>query len=142
MKPIAVLASVFAALALAACGGGGKSESEKAQDTVCNARADISKQINTLKGLSVSTANLAQVESSLRAIDRDLQQITAAQGDLKGDRKREVQQANQEFVNQIKNIASTMTTAGSLSQAKQQATAALQQLATVYEQTFAKITCS
>jgi hypothetical protein len=141
MRPLVVAGFLLAVVALAACGGG-KSKSEKAQDSVCKARDDISKQVDTLKGLTLSTATLGQIQTSLQAIDDDLKQIKDAQGDLKGERKSEVQQANQTFLNSIKNIASTLTTSGSLSQAKDQATAALRQLATAYQQTFAKVSCS
>ena len=139
MKLSAALACVVALFALSACGG--KSKDQKAQDTVCNARADISKQIDTLKGLTISTTTLDQIQTSLKAIDSDLKQIKDAQGDLKGTRKTEIQQANQAFLAQIKNIASTLAASKSLSQAQQQATAALQQLGAAYQQTLAKINC-
>ena len=134
-----VLALVLATLGVAACGG--KSKQQKAQDQVCNARADISKQVNTLKGLTVSTATTSQISSSLQAIGNDLNTIKNAQKDLSSDRKKQIQAANQAFTNSIKSIASSLGSSLSLGNAKAQLSAALQQLATSYQQTFAKITC-
>jgi hypothetical protein len=83
-------------LGLAACGGG-TSKSEKASDQVCSARSDTSKQVTTLKGLTLSAASADQITKSLQAIGDDLTQIKNAQGDLKPDRKKQVQSANQAF---------------------------------------------
>ena len=134
-----VLVLVLASLGLVACGG--KSKQQKAQDQVCAARSDISKQVNTLKGLTLSTATTSQISNSLQAIGNDLNKIKNAQKDLSSQRKKEVQAANQAFENSIKSIASTLGSTTSLSAAKSQLSAALQGLATSYQQTFAKISC-
>ena len=139
MRPVA-LALALAALGLAACGGGDSKE-EKASNQVCDARADIQKQVNTLKGLTISTATTSQITKSLNAIGDDLAKIKDAQGDLNDERKKEVQQANKDFESSVKSIASDLGTATSLSDAKSQLSAALQKIATSYEQTFAKIDC-
>ncbi|TML06616.1 MAG: hypothetical protein E6G41_06490 [Actinobacteria bacterium] len=142
MRPVAVLVAVFLALAVVACGGGGgKSKQDKAQAQVCSARDDIAKQVDTLKGLTLSTATVNQVQTSLKAIDDDLKQIKDSSGDLSSGRKSELQQANQEFVSKVNEIASSLVKSTSLSQARSQAKAALQQLATAYQQTFAKFSC-
>jgi uncharacterized protein YgfB (UPF0149 family) len=142
MKPILVLAAA-GALALGGCGGGSSSSSKQddAKAEVCDARADISKQVDTLKGLTVSAATLDQIQTSLKAIDSDLKKISGAAGDLKGDDKSQLQQANKEFVTQINNIASSLVKSTSLSQAQSQAKDALSQLADAYKQTFAKFSC-
>jgi hypothetical protein len=142
MKPILVLAAA-GALALGGCGGGSSSSSKQddAKAQVCDARADISKQVDTLKGLTVSAATLDQIQTSLKAIDSDLKKISGAAGDLKGDDKSQLQQANKEFVTQINNIASSLVKSTSLSQAQSQAKDALSQLADAYKQTFAKFSC-
>jgi membrane-bound lytic murein transglycosylase B len=142
MKPILVLAAA-GALALGGCGGGSSSSSKQddAKAQVCDARADISKQVDTLKGLTVSAATLDQIQTSLKAIDSDLKTIAGAAGDLKGDDKSQLQQANKEFVTQINNIASSLVKSTSLSQAQSQAKDALSQLADAYKQTFAKFSC-
>ena len=94
MKPILVLAAA-GALALSGCGGSSSSsKQDDAKAQVCDARADISKQVDTLKGLTVSAATLDQIQTSLKAIDSDLKKIAGAAGDLKGDDKSQLQQAN------------------------------------------------
>ena len=142
MKPMLVLAAA-GALALGGCGGGSSSSSKQddAKAQVCDARADISKQVDTLKGLTVSAATLDQIQTSLKAIDSDLKKISGAAGDLKGDDKSQLQQANKEFVTQINNIASSLVKSTSLSQAQSQAKDALSQLSDAYQQTFAKFSC-
>jgi hypothetical protein len=142
MRPATVLLAVLVALALGACGGGsGSSKEDKAKQQVCSARADMAKQVDALKGLTLSTATLATVQTSLKAIDDDLKKIKDAAGDLSGDNKSQLQKANQEFVTKVNSIASSLLKTSSLSQAQSQATAALQQLADAYQQTFAKFSC-
>ena len=80
-----LLALVAAVLVLAACG---ESKEDKAMKSVCNARADISKQIDHLKSLTPTTATIEGVQSSLTSIGKDLSTIKDAQGDLTGDRHR------------------------------------------------------
>jgi hypothetical protein len=142
MRPATVLLAVLFALALGACGGGsGSSKEDKAKQQVCSAREDMAKQVDTLKGLTLSTATLDTVQTSLKAIDDDLKKIKDATGNLSGDNKSQLQKANQEFVSKVNSIASSLLKTSSLSQAQSQATAALQQLADAYQQTFAKFSC-
>ena len=84
---------------------------------MCSARADISKQVDTLKGLTVSTATTDQIRTSLQAIRADLAKITDAHGDLSGQRKQQIP-ANQAFSSQVKSIASKLGTSLSLSSAQ------------------------
>jgi hypothetical protein len=143
MRPAAVLLVVLVAFALGACGGSGSgsSKQDKAKQQVCSARDDMAKQVDTLKGLTLSTATLDTVQTSLKAIDDDLTKIKDATGDLSGDTKSQLQKANQEFVTKVNSIASSLLKTSSLNQAQSQATAALQQLADAYQQTFAKFSC-
>jgi multidrug resistance efflux pump len=129
------------ALGLAACGGGDSSKEDKASSQVCDARADIEKQVNTLKNLTISTATTDQITKSLQAIGDDLTKIKDARGDLSSDRKQEVEQANKDFESSVKGIASDLGTSTSLSDAKTKLSSALDDLATSYQQTFAKINC-
>ena len=138
-RSLVILTALAASVTLAACGG--DSKEEKAQNQVCDARADISKQVDTLKGLTISTATVDQVQKSLQAIMDDLSQIAKAQGDLAGDRKDEVQQANKAFANQVQDIVANLGKSLSLSNAGTQLQSGLQQLAGAYEDTFAKVDC-
>lgn len=139
MKPTAALALLVVVLGLAACGG--DSKETKAKNQVCDARDDIAKQVDTLAGLTVSTATVDQVQTSLKAIGDDLTKITDAQGDLSDQRKSEVQAANDAFKSEVQSIASGLGQSTSIDQAKTQLTSALQQLATSYKKTFATIDC-
>ena len=142
MRPAAFTAFLAVALIVAfAATGCGQSKEQKATDQVCSARADISKQVNTLKGLTVSTATTDQIRTSLQAIRDDLAKIADAHKDLSGERKQQIQAANQEFSSQIKSIASDLGTSLSLSSAKDQLTSALQQLGSTYQKTLARIDC-
>ena len=60
---IAVLLLV-AGLAVAACGG--ESKSDKASSKVCDARADIKKQVDELRGLTITTATVDGVTAKSR----------------------------------------------------------------------------
>ena len=132
------LAVVALALALGACG---ESSEEKAQSTVCDARADIGKEVDTLKGLTPATVTTDAVTQSLDAIKNDLQEISGAQSDLSSDRRSEAEAANKAFASSIEGIAGEIGTSLSASDAKAALVTALQQLAASYEKTFAPLNC-
>jgi hypothetical protein len=134
-----VLLALVAAVALGACG---ESKQDKAKNTVCSARADIRKQVDQLKGLTISTATADTVQKSVQAIRSDLSKIKDAQGDLSDERRQQVQAANKAFTSQIESIVKSLGSSTSLSDAKSQLTSATQQLATAYQQSFARIDCS
>jgi hypothetical protein len=140
MKPsiVVVLLAVLATLAVSACG---ESKQDKAKGTVCDARADIGKQVDKLKGLTVSTVTAAGVQGSLNAISSDLSKIAGAQGDLSADRRKQVQDATKTFTSQVQDIAGSVGKSTSVSDAKAQLTSALQQLGDAYKQSFAKVDC-
>jgi chromosome segregation ATPase len=140
MKPMRIATLLALVLALTACGG--QSKQEKATSQVCDARSSIAKQVDSLKNLTVSTATVSQIKTSLTAIKDDLGKIKDAQGDLSDQRKSQVQQANDAFTKQVESIGSSLLSTLSLGQAKDQLQASLQQLADSYRQTFAKIDCS
>jgi Tfp pilus assembly protein PilP len=141
MKPsiALLLIALLATVGLSACG---ESKQDKAKSTVCDARADISKQVDQLKGLTVSTVTLDGVQSSLKAINSDLSKIKDAQGDLSDSRRQQVQDATKTFTSQVQNIAGSIGKSTSLSDAKAQLTSALQQLGDAYKQSFARVDCS
>jgi hypothetical protein len=140
MKPsIAVLlVALLAALGLGACG---ESKQDKAKSTVCDARADISKQVDKLKGLTISTVTVDGVQNSLKAINSDLSKIKDAQGDLSDSRRQQVQDATKTFTSQLQSIAGSIGKSTSLADAKAQLTSALKQLGDSYKQSFARVDC-
>ena len=126
------------ALALGACG---ESSEDKALNSVCNARDDISKQVDTLKGLTPATVTADAVTQALDAIKTDLKDISGAQSDLSDDRRSEVEAANKAFASSIQGIAGELGTSLSASDAKAGVVTALQQLGASYEKTFAPVNC-
>jgi uncharacterized protein YjbJ (UPF0337 family) len=141
MKPsiVCLLLALVAALALGACG---ESKEDKAKSAVCDARSDISKQVDKLKGLTVSTVTIDGVQESLKAIRSDLTKIKDAQGDLSSDRRQQVEDANKAFTSQVQSLVGSVGKSTSLSDAKAQLTGAVQDLAAAYQQSFARVDCS
>jgi rRNA maturation endonuclease Nob1 len=139
MKLSMIVLLTAAALAVAACG---ESKEDKAKSQVCDARANIQKQVDTLSGMTLSTATVDGVTNSLKSIQSSLGEIKDAQGDLNGERKQQVQQANQQFANSVKSIAQTVGRSLSLSEAGTQLKDATAQLASSYKQTLGKVDCS
>jgi len=125
-------------LALGACG---ESSEEKAQNTVCDARADIGEQVDTLKNLTPATVTTDAVTESLDAIKNDLKDISDAQSELGSDRRSEAETANKAFASSIEAIASEIGTSLSASDAKAALVTGLQQFGSAYEETFAPLNC-
>ena len=138
-RPFAIAAVLLSAAAFAACG---ESAEDKAKAQVCDARADISKQISTLTALPVSTSALTEAKAGVEAIGRDLTKIKDAQPDLAPARKEQVEKATETFQKQLSSTVSGITSGLSLSNAETQLKTALSQLGKSYQQTLAPINCS
>ena len=136
-----VLAVVMLAFALGACGDDGESDEEKAQNTVCDARDDIGKQVDDLKSLTPATVTADAVTQNLEAIDKDLNDMDAAKSDLSSDRRSEVEAANKAFESSVEGIVSDLGSSLSASDAKAGIVTALQQLAASYKKAFAPLNC-
>jgi predicted transcriptional regulator len=135
------LAGVALSVVLAASACGGDSAEDRAQKQVCSARADIKQQVDELKSATISTTSLDGVKSNLQAIGDSLEQITKAQKDLKGDRKQEVQKANQTFKSEVANVGQELVASRTAGDAKQQIDTALQGVASSYDKALAPIDC-
>jgi hypothetical protein len=136
------LALLVASLLVAATAFGcGESDADKAQTQVCDASADLNKQVDKLASLTPTTATADAVSGALDAIQNDLEQISDAQGDLNDERKQEVESANQKFSAQLEAVASDLGSNLSVSGAKAQLESAGKELASSYQQTFASIDC-
>ncbi len=129
---------LLAALAMGACG---ESDQERAQNDVCDARADIRSQVDTLTALPVSTASIDQANKSLSAIKSSLQDIADAQGDLASDRKEQVETATKTFADEVRGIASQVVASGTMGDAESAVRSAAQKLESSYEQALAPIDC-
>src|SRR6478735_6887549 len=108
---------LIAAVGVAGCG---ESKQEKAQKQVCSARADISKQVNELKGLTPTTATVDGVRQNVNAIQDDLKDIASAQGTLSDQRRTEVKAATDQFTTQLQTIVQQAVKSLSLADAKTQ----------------------
>jgi hypothetical protein len=133
-----VLAVAMLVFALGACG---ESDEEKAQNTVCDAKADIGEQVDELKAVTPATVTGDDVTQNLDAIKTDLKNIEAAQGDLSSDRRSEAEAANKAFTSSVQGIASQLGTSLSAADAKAQVATALDQLAASYQKAFAPLNC-
>jgi hypothetical protein len=133
------VAVVMLALVLGACG---ESDQEKAQNTVCDAKADIGKQVDELKGLTPATVTADGVTQNLDAIKADLKDISDAQSDLSSDRRSEAGAANKAFSSSVEGIASQLGSSLSASDAKAGLVTALDQLAASYQKAFAPLNCN
>jgi hypothetical protein len=131
--------AIVAAGLLAACGD---SSEEKAQSTVCDARADISAQMDDLKGLTPATFSTDAVSKSLSAIQSDLSEIRGAQSELSDDRRQQVEDATKAFTSAVKGVVKDIGTSATAQDAASTVTASLQQLASSYEQAFSRVDCS
>jgi hypothetical protein len=132
------LAVVMLVLALGACG---ESSEEKAQNTVCDAKDDIAKQVNDLKSLTAATVTTDAVTEHLNAIKNDLNDISDAQSDLSSDRRSEVEAANKEFSSSVQGLAGEVGRSVAAADAKEQIVTALQQLGASYQKAFAGVSC-
>lgn len=139
MKHSMILLLMAAALVLTACG---ESEQEKAQNQVCDARADIRKEVDELSGLTLSTATVDGVTSSLQSIRSSLGKIKDAQSNLDGERKQQVQEANQQFEAEVRTIVQSLGSSMSLSEGATQVKDATTKLADSYRQTLGRVDCS
>jgi hypothetical protein len=140
-RPVRLGLLVAFLLVAATAFGCGESDADKAQTQVCDARADLTKQVDKLGSLTPTTATVDGVSGALDAIKNDLTQISDAQGDLNDERKQEVESANQKFSASLKAVASGLGSNLSLSGAKAQVQSAGKELASSYQQTFATVNC-
>jgi uncharacterized phage infection (PIP) family protein YhgE len=133
-----VLAVVMLVFALGACG---ESDEEKAQNEVCDAKADIAQQVDELTSLNSTTVTADGVTSSLDAIKDDLNDISDAQSDLSSDRRSEAEAATKAFTSSVQETASQLGSSLSAADAKAQILTAIDQLAASYQKAFAPLNC-
>ena len=138
MRVTCSVAVAVLALALSACG---ESDAEKAQNKVCDAKADIGKQVNELAGLTAATVTTDAVKQHLDAIKTDLKDISDAQSDLSSNRRSEAEAATKAFTSSIQEIASQVGRSLSASDAKAGIVTAFDQIAASYQKAFAPLNC-
>jgi phage-related protein len=139
-RTAALLIALLLPVAVAA--GCGESAADKAQDDVCAARDDIAKQVDELKGLTLTTATVAGVQQNLSTIRDGLEQIRSAQKSLNKDRRAEVKAATDEFVSTVTSVVKGLRSDVSLSEARSRITQAAQDLGAAFPASLGRIDCS
>ena len=139
MRLLALICLCSIALVASACGG--DSSAEKAKTQACDARADIQKQVDTLKGLPLAAASIDTAKTAVTAIRTDLQQIDDAAPDLKGELKGQLEQANSTFKATLQTIADKVDTSSSLPDITAALTTAGTDLQAAYQSAFANVKC-
>jgi hypothetical protein len=134
-------ASYIAVALVAVVAGCGQSKSDKAMADVCAARADISKQVDQLKGMTITTASTGQITDSLQAIGDNLTKIKDARGDLSADRRQQVDAANTKFQSSVRATLLDVGKTVSLQDASTQLANAFDRLAAGYKEAFGGIDC-
>lgn len=138
MKRAFLISVVGLGLAIAGCG---ESDEDKAKNAVCDARADIQKNVKDLQNLNVQTATADGVKSNVTAIQDDLKTISDNQDELDDTRKQQVQKANETFTSEVESLSNDLGSSQSLPSAGQQLKSDIANLATAYQQALAPIDC-
>ena len=120
----------------------GESEEEKAQDRVCDARADIEKRVDDLASLTVTSVSIDRVTNNLEAIRDDLEKIAAEREDLSSEQRRAVEQAGEQFRSELEATARDVVSgATSGEEAGQRIGAALDDLANAFRDAYGPVDC-
>jgi hypothetical protein len=135
-----MVCGVLALTGMGACGG--ESAEEQAQKQVCDARADIQTQIDTIRGLPIASGSIDKARAGLQSIRDDLRQIGDAQSGLSGERKQQVQSATATFTAQVESIARTAVTSGIAGDVESAVKTAADQLGSSFRQAMAPIDCT
>jgi hypothetical protein len=135
---IGILAGLLAALPVAC----GESEEEKAQNRVCDARADIQKRVDDLAELTITTASIEDVTNNLKAIRDDLKKIAAEREDLAPEQRQEVEQAARSFRSKLETVAQDVVSgAASGEEAGARVGSALDELAKSFREAYGPVDC-
>jgi hypothetical protein len=130
----------LAVVALASCGDS-ESDQERAQNQVCDARADIQKQLNGLAGSRLDTATVDGIKRRLTAMKADLHKIEDAQALLGDQRKAQVESARKTFGFEIDSIVKDLGASRSLSGALTNLQNSLVRLRDGYQSALAPLDC-
>jgi hypothetical protein len=139
MRSRLTLAFLVSAVALAGCG---QSAQDKAKKQVCDARTEISKQVDYLKRLTLTTATVSGVENSVKSIGTSLKKVADAEPQLTSQRKQQAQAANAAFTSELQSLAANVGKNISLTNAATTLKSAVQGLVDTYQKTLAPISCS
>jgi hypothetical protein len=132
------------ALSLVACG---ESSQEKAAKQVCSATSEITKQVQKLETLPISSSFLTEVKAGGEAIGKSLKEIKDAAPNLETARKEEFESATRSFQIELASLLATTISSSSsgeaaLKSAEPKIKASLNTLATDYKKAFEALKCS
>ena len=108
---------------------------------VCDARADIQKNVKELQGLTLGTATVDKVRSNVDAIKSDLSKIADAQGKLSDSQRKQIEQANETFKSKVQALAGDVGKSVSIQDAVTRLKSDFADLAATYQQSFARFDC-
>jgi chromosome segregation ATPase len=135
---IGIIAGVLAVVPVAC----GESDEEKAQNRVCDARADIQERVDDLAALTITSASIDEVTSHLKAIRENLEKIAAEREDLAPEQRQEVEQAAKSFRSELETAAKDVVSgAASGEEAGARVGSALDQLAKSFSQAYGPVDC-
>jgi len=123
--------------------GCGESEAEKqakAEKTVCEAKHQIATSVQSLQGLTLTTATTSSVQDDVKSIEAGLKKIKEAEGQLSSSRRAAVEKANDQLSAELQTIGqelSTLTLPGALTKL----TGVAERLAAGYREAFAPVSC-
>jgi hypothetical protein len=133
-----VVALAVVALAASGCG---ESEEEKAQNQVCDARAGIASEVESLGALTPSTVTADAVRDSVDSIKADLKEIGEARDDVSEARREDLKAANTAFAASIREIGANVLRSQSVEEARTQLTTSVDTLAASYRSTLGTFDC-
>lgn len=137
-KTFSLLLALAAALALSSCG---ESKEDKALASVCASTADIKKNVSELQSLTITSVTADKIQSSVKAINSDLQNIGDQIPTLKESLRPELEAANNEFKFQVTSIALELGKSLSLDDSSAAIKNALTDLGLAYQKAFASLDC-
>jgi cell division septation protein DedD len=140
MRTVLVAFPVIVLTALAASGCG-ESDEQKAQNRVCDARAGIASEVESLGALTPTTVTADAVRDSFESIRADLKAIGEAQADVSDERRDDLKAANTAFAASIREIGANVLQSQSVDAARTQLTTALDTLASSYRSTLGTFDC-
>lgn len=138
-RTLVLLALVPAAIGLYGCG---ESKEQKAEKSVCSARADIKAKVTSLQSLTPTTASISQIKTDVNGIVEDLKTIRGAIPDLSAPRKEEVTKATETFAKEASEAVGSLKTSGSISSVETALRSALTGMKKAYETALEPIKCS
>jgi hypothetical protein len=137
LVPRALAVALIVPLVIAGCG---ESDQAKAEKTVCEGKQQISTSVQSLQGLTLTTASIAMVQGDIKAIGEGLTKIKDAQSKLSGPRREKIEKANSELSAGLSGLTHELSSL-TISSAETKLTAAVNKLVTSYKQALAPIEC-